>query len=139
MITADELVELVREPRATEPEDEPEEEAAPKNGGRRRGSAPPASPARRAVLRVVRTADKPLHGGTVAEAAKRADPTLAGSDWAGAGGFFGWLAAVVPELGTASKPSPGWVWDPKRFSEADLPGAEGTAWTCPRCSARWSR
>lgn len=126
VITADELVELVRPPRAPEPEpeDEPEEEPPAKNGGRRRGAAP-ASPARRAVLRVVRSADKPLHGGTVAEAAKRADPTLAGSDWAGSGGFFAWLAAVVPELGTASKPSPGWVWDPKRFSEADLPGAEG--------------
>lgn len=119
VITADELVELVREPLP----EEPEEESAPKNGSRR-GSAP-VSPARRAVLRVVRTADRPLHGGTVAEAAKRADPALAGSDWAGAGGFFGWLAAVVPELGTASKPSPGWVWDPKRFSESDLPGAEG--------------
>jgi hypothetical protein len=96
---------------------------APKSGGRR--GAAPTSPARRAVLRLVRTADRPLNGGAVAQAAQKSDPTLAGSDWAGAGGFFGWLAAVVPELGTASKPSPGFVWDPQRFSEADLPGVDG--------------
>jgi hypothetical protein len=28
---------------------------------------------------------------------------------------------VAPELGSTSRPSPGFVWDPKRFSEADLP------------------
>ncbi|MDO8106856.1 NYN domain-containing protein [Isoptericola sp. b441] len=117
VITADELVELVREPAVPEPE----EEAAPRASGRK--DAP--SPARRAVLRQVRTADRPLTGGAVAQAAQKADPALSGSDWGGAGGFFDWLAAVVPELGTATKPSPGWVWDPKRFSEADLPGADG--------------
>jgi uncharacterized LabA/DUF88 family protein len=119
VITADELVELVREPASPEPE----VDIAPKSGGRR--GAAPTSPARRAVLRLVRTADRPLNGGAVAQAAQKSDPTLAGSDWAGAGGFFGWLAAVVPELGTASKPSPGFVWDPQRFSEADLPGVDG--------------
>jgi hypothetical protein len=29
----------------------------------------------------------------------------------------------VRELGAASRLAPGFVWDPKRFSEADLPSA----------------
>lgn len=79
--------------------------------------------ARRAVLQRVRSADKPLPTGTVAQSAQKADPTLPGTGWAGTGGFLPWLAMAVPELGVASRPSPGYVWDPKRFGEADLPGA----------------
>lgn len=79
--------------------------------------------ARRAVLRRVRSADRPLPSGTVAEAAQTADPTLPGTRWAGTGGFFPWLAVTVPELGASSRPSPGYVWDPKRFGAADLPSA----------------
>ena len=59
----------------------------------------------------------------VAQAAHRADPELATSGWEGAGAFFPWLALAVQELGVASRPVPGFVWDPKRFSEADLPSA----------------
>ena len=121
VVTADELVELVRGPVGDVPEPGPADEPlAPAASARNGTVAAPVSPARRAVLRMVRTADRPLHGGTVAQAAQNADPALA-PDWAGTGGFFGWLKAVVPELDTASRPSPGWVWDPKRFSEADLP------------------
>ncbi len=79
--------------------------------------------ARRAVLQRVRSADKPLPTGTVAQTAQKADPTLPSTSWAGTGGFLPWLAMAVPELGVASRPSPGYVWDPKRFGEADLPGA----------------
>ncbi|WP_448059675.1 NYN domain-containing protein [Cellulomonas hominis] len=78
--------------------------------------------ARRAVLQRVRTADRPLASGAVAQIAQKADPSLPGSGWAGAGGFFPWLARAVPEVGAASRPAPGYVWDPKRFGEADLPG-----------------
>ena len=44
-----------------------------------------------------------------------------GSGWGGAGSFAAWLGRVLPELGMTSRP-PGYVWDPQRFDEADLPG-----------------
>lgn len=130
VITADELSELVR-PAEPAPLEEPVAPAppaarAPSSAGR--GSAPApqgtASPARRAVLRTVRAADRPLPGGDVARAAQKSDPSLLTSAWDGTGGFFAWLSRTVPELASASKPSPGFVWDPRRFSEADLPGPE---------------
>ena len=43
--------------------------------------------------------------------------------WEGAGAFFPWLAQAVQELAAASRPAPGFVWDPTQFSEADLPSA----------------
>src|SRR5690606_41797564 len=96
----------------------PEPSTVEATAGRQGGGA--GSAARRAVLRLVRSADRPLNGGSVAQAAVKADPQLA-SSWDGAGSFFPWLAREVPEVGAAS----GFVWDPKRFSEADLPGATG--------------
>ncbi len=96
--------------------------AAPTKAGE---PAPAASAAaRRAVLRLVRGADRPLKGGEVANAAHKSDPSLPTSDWEGAGGFFAWLSDAAPELRWATKPAPGFVWDPKRFSETDLPGLE---------------
>ncbi|MBX9243507.1 hypothetical protein ICW40_01640, partial [Actinotalea ferrariae] len=83
----------------------------------------PASAARRAVLRQVRSADRPLRGGLVARAAQNAEPGIAASGWAGAGAFFPWIAREVPEVAASPEPAPGFVWDPERFSEADLPGA----------------
>jgi len=130
VITADELAELVKPPEPTVL-DEPVVPTA--NRGRRSVAATPSSqpataigrplatPARAAILRLVRSADRPLTGGLVARAAQKADPALLGSSWDGAGSFFPWLARTVPELGAASRPAPGFVWDPKRFSEADLP------------------
>lgn len=79
------------------------------------------SPARLAVLRLVRSADRPLTLRVVAQAAQKADPAVLTSGWEGAGGFLPWLASAVPELAATSRPSPGFVWDPNRFSEADLP------------------
>lgn len=79
------------------------------------------SPAHRAVLQRVRSADRPLPLGVVAQVAQKADPNLATSGW-GPGGFFAWLTRTVPEVGASSRP-PGFVWDPARFGEADLPGA----------------
>jgi len=154
VVTADELAELVKHPDATL-EDAPApggETGAPTSGGETGTAAPatgtergrsatrsasratapapapvqaPSGPARKAVLRLVRSADKPLTSGVVAQAAQKADPTLLASGWDGAGSFFPWLARVVPELGAASRPAPGFVWDPKRFSEADLTSASG--------------
>lgn len=100
-------------------------------GGRKAETADLSSPgslaARRAVLQRVRSADRPVPTGAVAQAAQKADPTLPSTRWAGTGGFTPWLAQAVPELGVAARPSPGYVWDPKRFGEADLPGAAAAA------------
>jgi hypothetical protein len=134
VITADELAELVKPPEPTVL-DEPAVPTA--NRGRRSVAATPSSqpatataagrplatPARAAILRLVRSADRPLTGGVVAQAAQKADPALLGSGWDGSGSFFPWLARTAPELGAASRLAPGFVWDPKRFSEADLPTA----------------
>ncbi|GEK23229.1 hypothetical protein CXY01_37490 [Cellulomonas xylanilytica] len=85
-------------------------------------TAPVTSAARKAVLQRVRTADRPVPLGTVAQLAQKTEPSLPETRWAGAGGFLPWLAKVVPEVGVSSRP-PGWVWDTTRFGEADLPGA----------------
>ena len=132
VITADELAELVKPPEPTVL-DEP---AVPTADRARRSVAttpssqpatspgrPSAAPARTAILRLVRSADRPLTGGVVAQAAQKADPALLSSGWDGAGSFFPWLARTVPELAAASRTAPGFVWDPERFSEADLPTA----------------
>jgi len=160
VITADDLAELVTagqaaaegtepapaaEPAPTTGEPEQAAAAAPEpaasgsgsRGTGRRDEQPvsPAAPgslaARRAVLQRVRSADRPVPTGAVAQAAQKADPTLPSTRWAGTGGFLPWLSQAVPELGVAARPSPGYVWDPKRFGEADLPGAaaEGPAGT----------
>lgn len=118
VVTADQLAELLRpsEPEMAEPVPTAPDAAPAAAGSRRSG----ATPARRAVLRLVRSADRPLNGSSVAQAAQKADPGL-GSDWGGAGSFFPWLTRSVPEVSA----SQGFVWDPDRFSEADLPAAGG--------------
>lgn len=138
VINADELADLVTvggPPAASEPDPEPEVTATGGGSGAGTATAAPARDqaapaaaggslaARRAVLQRVRSADRPVPTGAVAQAAQQADPTLPATRWAGAGGFLPWLAQAVPELGVAARPSPGYVWDPKRFGEADLPGA----------------
>ncbi len=135
VVTADELAELVKNPEVMTFEEtaEPTADLSPEPAGgttsSRRGrahasaSGQAVSPARRAVLRLVRTADRPLTGGVVAQAAQKADPSLLTSGWDGTGSFFGWLARTAAELGAAPRPAPGFVWDPQRFSEADLPGS----------------
>jgi len=131
VITADELAELVKHPEPGELDDVPVQ--AVEQGPTSPRTTPPStpakaaqssnSPARKAVLRLVRSADRPLAGSVVAQAAHKADPALSTSGWEGTGAFFPWLAQTVKELGAASRPAPGFVWDPKRFSEADLPSA----------------
>jgi len=138
VVTADELADLVRPPSPDGPDevptpaakqgDGPGPFASPSSAATSTAKAqgkPPSAPARKAVLRLVRTADRPLTGGVVAQAAQNADPAVLADGWGGPGGFFAWLARTVPELGASSKPAPGFVWDPKRFSEADLPSPGG--------------
>ncbi|GGB99226.1 NYN domain-containing protein [Cellulomonas carbonis] len=142
VITADELTELVQAPQRLLDEPAPVPRAATAGGGAAPGVAasgggaeavaagaavPATAPetparqrARRAVLRLVRAADRPLNGGAVAQAAQKAEPDLV-PGWDGAGGFASWLSRTVPEVAAAS----GFVWDPSRFSEADLAGPGG--------------
>ena len=116
---------------ATTPKDSPADDApAPATGPRTTSRARVAervvdeaeARARRAVRRAVRTADAPLPLGAAAQVAQTADPSLAASQWAGAGGFTAWLGRALPDLDVSTRP-PGHVWDPQRFGEADLPGA----------------
>lgn len=116
VITADEFVEMLTEPEGAVLDEEAVTEPAAPVEGRREHAA-----ARRAVLHMVRSADRPLNGGSVAQAALRAEPGLGETGWDGAGSFFPWLSATVPEVAAAD----GFVWDPRRFSEADLPTPQG--------------
>lgn len=92
---------------------------------RARAKAPAPSKARQMVLQRVQTSVRPLHASTVAQVAQAADPQLTSNGWGGAGSFLAWLAREVPEVASASKPAPGWVFDPSRFGEADLPKPGG--------------
>jgi hypothetical protein len=74
------------------------------------------------VRHLVTTSDGPVVLGTAAEAAQRACPGLLESGWNGTGSFIGWLHQVGPDLPFDTH-VPGYVWDPSRFSEADLPTA----------------
>ena len=132
VITADELAELVKHPEPAALEEAPVQTierkgTSPRTSPSSKPTKAPGpsskSPAGKTVLRLVRSADRPLTGGVVAQAAQKADPALLTSGWEKAGAFFPWLARAVPELAAASRPAPGFVWDPKRFSEADLPSA----------------
>jgi uncharacterized LabA/DUF88 family protein len=121
VITADELAELVTVP--PEPSDVAESAARSETAAAAQDAGAPSGSASEAVLRALREATGPLPGGKVAQIAQAADPGLPASSWAGAGGFFAWLEEHVAEVGTASRPSPGYVWDATRFSEKDLPSS----------------
>jgi len=90
------------------------------------GVAPPSlgasSPdvAARVVRELVTTSDGPVVLAAAAEAALRADPGLRQAEWGGPGSFTGWLRRTLPALPTDTR-APGYVWDPSRFNETDLP------------------
>ena len=118
VVTADDFAEMVL---PYEAEDEADTAAAAGATGPAHERTTAVSPARDAVIRLVRGAGSILRASAVATAAQKADPSLTSSRWDEAGGFFAWLARDVPEVASASRPDPGHVWDPQRFSEADLP------------------
>ena len=78
---------------------------------------------RRAIVRLLQTADRPVPLSAAAQAAQQADPNLPGSKWEGAGTFSAWLARELPDLRTTKEQPGGYVWDPTRFDDADLPAA----------------
>ncbi|MBO3084644.1 NYN domain-containing protein [Cellulomonas fengjieae] len=136
VITADELADLVTQTASTLAVEAPTVEAPVASAPAATTTAPArakketaavtepraSTAARKAVLQRVQTADRPVPLGAIAQLAQKTEPALPESRWAGTGGFLPWLAKVVPEVGVSSRP-PGFVWDPKRFGEADLPGA----------------
>ncbi len=73
-----------------------------------------------AVHHLVRSADRPVALAAAAAEALRADPTLRERGWDGAGTFAAWLQRSVTDLAVDTR-KPGYVWDPARFQESDLP------------------
>ena len=145
VVTADELAELVKHPEQAELEELPV--PTTEQGRTSPRTSPPStsskvgqssnSPARKAVLRLVRSADRPLAGSVVAQTAHKADPALSMSGWEGAGAFFPWLAQAVQELGAASRPAPGFVCGMPSDSARRTFRVRALL-TCRPCSDRWS-
>ncbi|MEO6143996.1 MAG: NYN domain-containing protein [Dermatophilaceae bacterium] len=131
VMTADDLAEILTTPAKAGMEEAPLAVSQPGGtAGRRQQANPkvnvePAStppiPAAKAVLALLRSADGPVMGSSLAHTAKTADPTLPTSAWDGHGGFAAWLIASVADVGWSSRPSPGYGWDGRRFTKADLP------------------
>lgn len=80
-----------------------------------------------AVKQLVATSDRPVMLGTAAQAALRAEPELKLTQWASIGSFSGWLRKHLPDVPFDTRSAPGYLWDPERFSETDVPhsGANG--------------
>lgn len=70
-----------------------------------------------AVRALVQAAPGPVAGSVAAHRALTADPSLK-TDWGGHGKFGSWIAQIGQGVQYSSTPSPGWVWDAKRFSPA---------------------
>lgn len=79
-----------------------------------------AGAAAAAVRQLVTTSDHAVNLATAAQVAQQADPELKPTQWAETGSFTAWLRRHLPDLPLVTR-SPGHVWDPARFSEADLP------------------
>ena len=92
------------EPRSTEPA----------GNGRAVGAAAGA------VTQLVTTSDHPVRLAVAAQVAQQAEPDLRSTHWAGEGSFTNWLRTYLPALPLDTR-APGHLWDPARFSEADLP------------------
>ncbi|TSE14459.1 NYN domain-containing protein [Arthrobacter sp. KBS0703] len=67
------------------------------------------------VRSLVQAAPGPVTGAVAAHRALTADPSLK-TDWGGFGKFGAWIAQIGQGVQYSSTPSPGWVWDAKRFS-----------------------
>ena len=63
----------------------------------------------------MQAAPGPVTGAVAAHRALTADPSLK-TDWGGHGKFGAWIAQIGQGVQYSSTPSPGWVWDAKRFS-----------------------
>ncbi|WP_454130692.1 NYN domain-containing protein [Microbacterium lacticum] len=83
-----------------------------------------APPTRVAAMSAVRhlaeSSPHPVALSAAAAAALRAEPDLRESSWDNSGSFSSWLQSSLPDLRVDTR-APGHVWDPARFSEADVP------------------
>ena len=79
------------------------------------GVAGAATTAADEVRALVQAASGPVTGAVAAHRALTADPSLK-TDWGGHGKFGAWIAQIGQGVQYSSTPSPGWVWDAKRFS-----------------------
>lgn len=82
---------------------------------------PSSGTAASAVGELVATSDRPVSLATAAQVARQADADLKLTQWDATGSFAGWLRKHLPELPLDTRTPPGYVWDPERFSEADVP------------------
>lgn len=85
----------------------------------------PVGDAASVVRQLVLSAGRPVVLANAAAVALRADPALRETGWEGTGSFSSWLRREMPELPLDSR-TPGYIWDPARFSEADLSDTEAT-------------
>lgn len=74
-----------------------------------------------AVKQLVTISDRPVTLANAAQAALRAEPELKLSQWDSIGSFSGWLRKHLPDIPMYTRSSPGYLWDPARFSETDVP------------------
>lgn len=83
-------------------------------------TAPSRVAAMSAVRHLAESSPRPVALSAAAAAALRAEPDLRESGWDNSGSFSSWLQRTLPDLGVDTR-APGHVWDPTRFSEADVP------------------
>ncbi|PPK93210.1 uncharacterized LabA/DUF88 family protein [Kineococcus xinjiangensis] len=133
VISPDELAAVVLTTRSDGDRPPARAGAAEPAGARREAAGPvaeptavrrPATPDERlleAVRAAVRAAPRPLVTAAAAQAALSVDPTLSERGWAGAGKFAVFLSTYLPELRYVPQPQPGYVFDPTRHTEADVP------------------
>jgi hypothetical protein len=91
-----------------------------------------AAPAVAAIKDAVKESQVPITGAAAAHAARGAAPEVAGR-WAGAGGFLSFVRQRVPELKIVRSAGGGWVYDPRRHTPSDIPGAQDDDITAQVC------
>jgi hypothetical protein len=92
----------------------------PRGEGRAPAPAPRKGAAAKEVSSLVRSSPGPVTGSVAAHRALTAEPSLK-TDWGGHGKFGAWIAQLGNGIEYSPTPTPGWVWDARRFSAADLP------------------
>lgn len=80
-----------------------------------------------AIRDVIHGSPVPVVSASVANIALKADPSLKKTSWAGTGSFRAFLSEYAPELRFIVSPLPGYVLDPNRHLEADIPPARQPA------------
>lgn len=125
VLGADALITLLTATESTESDAVPlADEAPPVTSGLAVAQSTATPPSRVAAMSAVRhlaeSSPRPVALSAAAAAALRAEPDLRKSAWDNSGSFSSWLQRSLPDLGLDTR-TPGHVWDPTRFSAADVP------------------